>query len=234
MFKETWKGHKQVSKLNVGLHEPVRNIVRPTGTIVRGKTPSYKNDQMVRYEGALERDAITLFEASHNVLRYREQPTTIFYPDGARLRRYTPDFELELDTGELLYIEVKHTNSLDCAKVSHKLSCITKHFRASSMDYLVLTEKVIRQEPRLSNLRKICVRAQRIWPTAEVVQRVINLYYQHFPLSLLQTNHVLSKHNLNAYSLFVVGALSIELDKPITPESTVNLVKESDHAHFWI
>jgi len=54
---------------------------------------------MVHHEGLLELDAIYLFETSPRVVRYREQPPTIHYADGAKLRRYTPDFELLLVTG---------------------------------------------------------------------------------------------------------------------------------------
>jgi hypothetical protein len=46
---------------------------------------------MVQHEGLLELDAIYLFETTHRVVRYREQPMTLHYPDGTRLRRYTLD-----------------------------------------------------------------------------------------------------------------------------------------------
>ena len=78
-------------------HLRAREVVKPTGTIMRGNFPSRKNGRMVQHEGLLERDAIYLFEASYRIKQYREQPITIHYPDGARLRRYTPDFELVLD-----------------------------------------------------------------------------------------------------------------------------------------
>jgi TnsA endonuclease N terminal len=234
MFKDAWAGHWNGYTPAGDTHTRARETIKPTGTIIRVKVPSKKNERMVHAESPLERDAVFLFEASHHVLRYREQPTVIHYPDGAKLRRYTPDFELVLDTGEILYIEVKHTSSLSHEKIRHKLDCIEKHFRASGINYLVLTEEVIRQEPRLSNLRKICAGAQRIWPTADAIQNALSQHYQQFPTTFQYANELLEKHNLNVYSLLVSGALTMDLTSPITSETAVHITKENDNAYFWI
>ena len=108
LWQGTWLGRSPAGDQ----HRRSREVVRPTGGIVRGKFPSRKNGRMVHHEGLLELDAIYLFEASPQIVRYREQPVTIKYPDGARLRRYTPDFELVLTTGEVVLIEVKPMRSL--------------------------------------------------------------------------------------------------------------------------
>lgn len=234
MFKNAWAGNWN-GRVPVGdTHQRAREVVRPTGTIMRGKFPSRKNGRMVDHEGLLERDAIILFEASHRVKCYREQPTSIFYHDGGSLRRYTPDFELVLDTGEVLIIEIKHTGSLAHGKVKHKIDCIKKHYRDFGINYLVLTEEVIRQEPRLSNLRQICAGAGRVWPTADVIHNALQQFYQRFPTTLQYANRILQQYDLNVYNLFVSGSLSIDLSRPITSETTVDIIKESDNAYFWI
>ncbi|NOT65666.1 MAG: transposase [Methylotenera sp.] len=234
MFKNAWAGDWN-GRLPAGdTHQRAREVVRPTGTIMRGKFPSRKNGRMVDHEGLLERDAIILFEASHLVKRYREQPTSICYPDGGGLRRYTPDFELVLGTGEVVIIEVKHTGSLAHENVRHKLNSIEKHYQELGANFLVMTEKVIRQEPRLSNLRQICAGAGRIWPTSAAIQNALSIYHQHFPTTLYHANHMLQQYDLNVYCLFVSGALSIDLTRPITSETTVDIIKENDHAYFWL
>jgi len=68
-----WKGRVPVGDA----HSRAREIISPSGGIVRGKFPSRKNSRMIHHEGLLELDAIYLFEASPNIVRYREQPTTI-------------------------------------------------------------------------------------------------------------------------------------------------------------
>lgn len=226
----TWRG-KSPQGDN---HRRAREVVKPTGTIMRGKMPSRKNGRMVDHEGLLERDAIYLFEASFRIKQYREQPITIHYPDGNRLRRYTPDFELVLDTGEVLLIEIKHSDSLSDQKLIHKLDCIDRYLSQSGTTFLVLTEKVIRLEPRLTNLRQICAEAKRIWPTLDTVSIAINRYQQHFPTTLQHANNLLAPHGLNVQTLFVLGALTVDLSNAITPETIVNIIKENNNAQFWI
>lgn len=97
-----------------------------------------------------------------------------------------------------------------------------------------MTEKVIRQEPRLSNLRKICAGAQRIWPTADAIQNSLSQLIHQFPTTLQHANELLEKHHLNVYSLFVRGGLTFDLTRPITPETTIYITKENDNAYFWI
>jgi hypothetical protein len=226
----TWRG-KSPSGDN---HQRAREIVKPTGTIMRGKIPSRKNGRMVDHEGLLERDAIYLFEASFRIKRYREQPITIHYPDGNRLRRYTPDFELVLDNGQTLLIEIKHSDSLVNQELVHKLGCIDQYLRQSGTTFLVLTEKTIRLKPRLTNLRQICTETKRIWPTTDAVIHVISKYQRHFPTTLQHANELLAKHGLNAQTLFVLGAITFDLSRPLNQETTVNIAKDNDNAHFWI
>lgn len=80
MFKDARAGHWNEFTPVGDLHTRVRETIKPTGTILRVKVPSKKNGRMAHAESFLEREAIFLFEASHHVLRYREQPITIHYP----------------------------------------------------------------------------------------------------------------------------------------------------------
>ncbi|WP_230369777.1 Tn7 transposase TnsA N-terminal domain-containing protein [Paludibacterium denitrificans] len=122
MSTNMWRGRWYGMSPQGDAHQRAREVVRPTGTIVRGKFPSRKNGRMVDHEGLLELDAIYLFECSPEIVRYREQPLTLTYPDGHRLRRYTPDFELVLRSGEIILVEIKPTRSLVNDEVQHKLA----------------------------------------------------------------------------------------------------------------
>lgn len=162
MSKYLWQGRWQGRNPVGDSHQRARKIISPSGGIVRGKFPSRKNGRMVHYEGLLELDAVYLFETSPEFVRYREQPPKIHYPDGPKLRRYTPDFELLLVTGESVTIEVKPTRFLETAKTRHKFDRIEEHMRRSNISFVILTEQVIRQEPRLYSLRWIYHQAARI------------------------------------------------------------------------
>jgi len=139
-----------------------RKIVLPTGGIVRGKFPSRKNGRMVHHEGLLELDAIYLFEASSLIEKYRKQPETICYPDDTRIRRYTPDFELTLATGELVFIEVKPRRGLCDPEVRHKLDQVAQYLQRSEKSFVILDDETLRNEPRQSNVRAIYHGAPRV------------------------------------------------------------------------
>gem|GEM_PF-7013236 len=129
--------------------------ISPSGGIVRGKFPSRKNARMVHHRGLLELDAIYLFETSPLIASYQEQPRTLNYPHGARLRRYTPAFELLLRSGEKILVEVMHADGLKEAPRRERLDHIESHLRRSGIGFSVLTDEVVRLEPRLSTLKGI-------------------------------------------------------------------------------
>lgn len=229
-----WRGHWQGRNPNGDVHQRARVIVRPTGGIVRGMFPSRKNGRMMQHEGLLELDAIYLFEANHRIVRYREQPMTLHYPDGARLRRYTPDFELVLDTGEVILIEVKPSRSLRDPEVRHKLDCVARHLQRTDRSFLILDEERIRHEPRLSSLRWVYHQAGRIPPTDEAASAAIAMCRADFPMSLRTAGARLSTSNVDPFSLLFSGWLHCSLEAAMSLETSVQPVEEANHVWFWI
>jgi len=201
---------------------------------VRGKFPSRKNGRMVHHEGMLELDAIYLFETSPQIVRYREQPTTIHYPDGARLRRYTPDFELLLVTGEIILVEVKPFRSLNEQEIRHKFDRVEEHMRRAGTPFTILTDKTIRQEPRLSNLRWVYHSAARVPPTAEAASIALGKCGTHLPASIKVARALLANRNIEPFSLLLAGFLRCPLETPITIDTSLNFATEADNGWFWI
>lgn len=229
-WQGTWLGRSPAGDQ----HRRSREVVRPTGGIVRGKFPSRKNGRMVHHEGLLELDAIYLFEASPQIVRYREQPVTIKYPDGARLRRYTPDFELVLTTGEVVLIEVKPLRSLKDDEVRHKLDCVAAHLKRSAQIFVILTDEVIRQEPYLSNLRWIYHQAPRVSPSMEAGRIAVRRHHHRFPLPISGAATLFGECGVDPYSLLLAGHLRCELGQAISPDTQITLATEADHGWFWI
>lgn len=234
MSKNLWQGAWRGSRPDGDVHKRARNVITPSGGIVRGKFPSRKNGRMVHHEGLLELEAIYLFETSPNIVRYREQPVTIHYPDEARLRRYTPDFELVLTTGEIILIEVKPTRSLQHGDVQHKLDRIAEHMRRSETAFVILTDQIIRQEPRLSNLRWIYHRASRVPPSSDALTVAINKYRNRFPLSLMAAANLFDVGRIDPYSLLLAGHLRCSLEQPISLETLITIDLEADNGWFCI
>ncbi len=246
MSKNLWQGTWRGRQPDGDVHKRARTVITPSGGIVRGKFPSRKNGRMVHHEGLLELEAIYLFETSPRIIRYREQPETITYPDGARVRRYTPDFELVLSTGEIVFVEVKPVSSLQHAKVKHKLDCVAEHMRRSEKTFVILTDQVIRQEPRLSNLRWVYHRARRIPPSPEAMTVAIDKIRHCFPVSIekamtsLMTicvdplSGIVWVSDIDHWSLMLAGHLRCSLDQPITQETLIELNTEADNGWFCI
>lgn len=246
MSKNLWLGAWRGRQPDGDVHKRARTVITPSGGIVRGKFPSRKNGRMVHHEGLLELEAIYLFEACPNIVRYREQPITLHYPDGAKLRRYTPDFELVLSTGEIVFIEVKPISSLKHDDVRHKLDCVTEYMRRSETAFVILTDQVIRTEPRLSNLRWIYHRARRIPPSPDAMIVAINKIRHHFPVSIAKATTLLMTicidpysgyielSDIDPYSLLLAGHLRCHLDQPISQETLIELNMEADNGWFCI
>ena len=108
---------------------------------------------MIHWESQLERDAVLLFEFSTGVLVYREQPLTTYYTLKGKTRRYTPDFELTLASGEVRLIEVKPAEKLLGSKEHLRFERITEHFIEQGRSFKILTDHEIRQSALLENLR---------------------------------------------------------------------------------
>lgn len=234
MFDQSWKGYWHGHKPMGDSYTKARKVVRPTGTIMRGKFPSRKNGRMMEFEGLLERDAMFLFETSSKIVRYREQPIKIHYPDGNRLRRYTPDFELLLATGETIFLEIKHHTHLENEALLHKLYCISQYFRGLQQPFHVLTDLAIRQQPRLANLNQICAELPRIWPSVASLRSQIYQYQDLFPASYDDAKRILAGNQLSLSSLIVSGLATLDVNQPIEACTPIHLIQEHMHESLWI
>lgn len=225
-----WKGQKPLGDE----HQRARNVISPSGGIFRGKFPSKKNGRMVHHEGLLELDAIYLLEASPHVVSYREQPTTITYPDGGRVRRYTPDFEATLASGKSIWIEVKPSMFLYREDTHHKLNCVSEQMARTQQGFVILTDDVLRREPRQSNARTIFHRAERIRPTDARAKTVLAQCAGKLPASLDRTTELLARHGLEPYGLLMAGLISCDMDSPLSPQTQMTMSEEADDGWFWI
>lgn len=234
MPKHFWRGGWNGSQSTFTPHQRAREVVRPTGGILRGFLPSRKNGRLVHHEGLLERDAITLFEAHHRIAQYREQPLTLQYPDGLRLRRYTPDFEVVLDSGKALLVEIKPVRSLQNPEVQHKLSCIAAHLERTGQPFVVLDSAVIRHEPRLTNLRQILQQADHLMPTPTAVIVALRQLGHRFPMAYLEAQQAIAAMHLRPANLLLMGYLWCDLSTPFGPTTELHLIKEKSHAWFCL
>ena len=224
----TWRGRRPASDP----HTRARRVISPSGGIMRGKFPSRKNGRMVHHEGLLELDAIYLFEASPRVVSYREQPRTILFPDGPRLRRYTPDFELTLSNGGLVLVEVKPCRSLLDDEVRHKLEKVTAYLQRSGQSFVLLTDEGLRSEPRQANLRRLYHQTPRRWPTDAACINALQPHRSLLPLPWSAVKQLLGERGIHPANLLFKGLLHCELDAPLTNDTLLHL--EEENCDAWI
>lgn len=199
----------------------VRKVVTRSGRGVRGYFPSRKMGRMIAWESLLERDAILLLEFSPRVVRYREQPVCIDYYLDGRPRRYIPDFEAELDNEEITHIEVKPASKMAKPEIAHRYRTIAWHYERGETSFQILTEKELRAEPRLSNLRLFAYHQPKIEDEPTLIDS------QH-KLALLPARTiagaaaVLGSIN-KVYQLLAANLWTCDIDKPITLETCIYL-----------
>lgn len=232
MSKFVWTGGWKAREPSGPSHSRTRTVITPSGGIMRGKFPSRKTGRMVHHEGMLELTAVYLFEASPSISSYREQPVQITYPDGDRIRRYTPDFELTLKDGSTVWVEVKPRSSLAHDDVKHKLAQVAVHMRRCGITYVILDDGVLRQEPGLSNIKLIWHMAPAHRPTSERAHVVLTEHARLFPLPMSRAIKLLEPDDIDVYSLLLTGLISCDLDTPIDGTTVLNLSKEADHVWF--
>lgn len=119
----------------------------------RRKAPSRKSPHMVYCESSQEDEALMRFEACPSVISVRSQSKTVTFAEGRRSRRSTPDFELGLANGRTVLVEVKNSQQAKRPEIAEKLSAVKKAAERLGYPYHVVTERWIRFEPVLENLR---------------------------------------------------------------------------------
>lgn len=228
MATELWSRRYQTGGRPHEPHRRAREVISTSGGIMRSKFPSRKNGRLVHCEGLLELDAAYLFEANPRIAQFREQPITITYPDGARIRRYTPDFELDLTDGQKIWVEIKPLSSLAHADVQHKLARVAEHFARIGQPFVILNDALLRQEPRRTNLQAIFHRAYPQSKTAQTCREALHRSAHLLPISLNQAAQALEAVGLDPYCLLMAGILRCDLSMPLTDDTLITIHQEND------
>lgn len=131
------------------------------GVAYPGVFASTKPGGIAAFESLLERDLQTLLCADPRVKRYAAHPHLLDYTMPNRsgtytVHQYTPDAVIEFQNGAVLIVEVK-------AEVLTKTRYWTTrepyirdaYAREHGLDFVVVTERKIRVQPRLSNAQRM-------------------------------------------------------------------------------
>lgn len=199
-------------------HRVRKPITRSRGK-VRGQFPSKKMGRMVAWESQLERRACYLFEFSPEIVSFKEQPIKLNVPMHDRVHRYTPDFELTLDNGEVGYAEIKPKQKLENPELSVFLSITQQQLSNAGYFFKVMTEDDLVHPVREQNL--ILLRAHQTHPLSEeLVHLAQGLILQHSDLCFsILVNAVGS--TTTAYALIAHDYARIDLTQSINDNTPV-------------
>lgn len=145
---------KKVNFINTN-EKRVREPVTPSKGRVVGQFPSIKNKKSVAWESQLELKACRIFEYSHFIESYREQPSVVKYMLNGVLKRYIPDFELTCVNGDRVYIEIKPRKVLEKHEEKERFIAITKKLNEEGIYFAVMTEVELDRDDIQDNIKKI-------------------------------------------------------------------------------
>ena len=133
---------------------PVRKIPSYGAQKNIGKFFSVKTGVVAWYESLLERDEMYLLDFDPLVTFWREQPLKIRYVLNSKTHFYTPDLEVHR-TSKRQLVEVKSQDQVDSGRFDSLFRIATSACQDEGYEYVVVTDQMIRQQPRLDNVKKL-------------------------------------------------------------------------------
>jgi hypothetical protein len=195
-----------------------------------GKFTSIKTGRVAWYESLLEKDLMYLLDYDRDVSYWHEQPLRIRFSHGGKVHRYTPDLEVHRDAKKQL-IEVKPKHKVDSGEWDVLFRAASSVCEQEGYEFLVLTEEVIRLQPRLENVKLLWKYARMpVLPQHQIICSQFFRSRRDEPVTLgdliqLFTNKQLPKQTL--YCLLFWGALDFDLMQPLDQDSPIILPSSS-------
>lgn len=194
----------------------MRKITNTGSSKIIGKFPSEKSGRLVGYESQLERDYVFLMEYDRKVACFTHQPLRLRFTLNGKKRTYTPDYLVLMENDEKHVIEVKPEKKV--ARYAEKFEAVKQILTDNGYIFSVVTEKFIRKQPRLSNV-KLLHRYCRISRRPEAVKAAEGFFAQAAEqvliddaISNLSTMGVLT---VEFYAMMYRGIIGFDLNTKI-------------------
>jgi TnsA endonuclease N terminal len=133
---------------------PVRKMPKYGAQKNLGKFSSVKTGRVAWYESLNERDYMYLLDFDPGVSYWHEQPLKIRFMLGGKIHRYTPDLEVHRDSRKQI-VEVKAKAQVESGEWDFLFRTASSICKEEECEYVVVTDDVIRQEPRLESVKKL-------------------------------------------------------------------------------
>jgi TnsA endonuclease-like protein len=180
----------------------------------------------VEHESALERDFVTLTSFRHPDARIISQPVTLNFRDGAKTRRYTPDFLVQHSAAQAELVEVKYRADLraNWARLRPAFVAARQWARDHGSVFRIATERSIRGSMLGNAKRLLPLRWAPLDPAvAELVLFTIRSEKTPTLGGVLAALPVSRQAGLAAlWRLIARGSLQVDLAGPITLHTRVS------------
>lgn len=206
---------------------PVRKIPRyGAGHKNLGKFASVKTGRVAWYESLLEKDLMYLLDYDRNVSYWHEQPLRIRFSHGGKVHRYTPDLEVHRDAKKQL-IEVKPKHKVDSGEWDVLFRAASSICEQEGYEFLVLTDEVIRMQPRLENVKLLWKYARtNVLPQHQIICSQFFQGRKDALVTLGDLVQLFTRKQLptqTLYSLLFWGALDFDLMQALDQCSQITL-----------
>ncbi|TPE46572.1 hypothetical protein FJM67_15975 [Maribrevibacterium harenarium] len=202
-----------------------RNLRKPSPSKNIYKFASRKSHSTIMCESGLEFDACFHLEFSPTIAAFESQPHGIEYLVDGKVRRYTPDFKVVKNTGEIEYIEIKPERIHTTEKFRNEFEKKRAAYSELGYKLILVSEKQIRNQHLLSNLKTL----HRFSNTtlSDVHKKVLELVKKVKSLSIRQMaakmNLVIGECIAACAVLIGIGAITADLvTEPLCEHSLIN------------
>ena len=181
--------------------------------------------EAIEHESALERDFVLLAKFLDPGAQITSQPVTIDFQEGARQRRYTPDFRVTWSDGRCELVEVKYRADLrsNWAMLRPGFVAARALTRQTGGAFRIATERGIRV-PMLENARRLLpLRGAALDPevSARALRAVGSLHEPTFGAIVGAMSGDRAEALGAVWRLIAHGALHIDVASPVRLDSPV-------------
>jgi len=205
------------------MYKPMRKITNRRSRKVIGLFYSFKTKKHVPWEERLEKDFVYFPEFDKSVLEFYSQPMKIEYTYKSKNRVYTPDYLL-IKIDRRIVVEVKPEKKLK--ELEKKYSIIKAILEKENYEFLVLTDRFIRKQPRLENIKRLN-RYKTIKIRQFSLKTVIDYFKSHDMISgFYESKEELEKRGVTSNEFFALifhGYLMIDINEKISWYSLIAL-----------
>lgn len=201
-----------------------RRITNTGGKKVIGKFPSLKMNSTIWWESQIERDYIYLLEIDPTVKSYSSQPMKLTYYHAGKARTYTPDFLVKRPQGEQV-VEVKPESKINDDLVIELCRHIIPLCKEMGMEFVVITDSMIRQQPKLNNIKLLYKYARNPLSIQQIIE-CKRYFTLKEPTSLRVASLELKQKGISLnllFKLLYIGILYTDLMQPIGADSLIQL-----------